>query len=458
MASRALRGGRESAVDEGASHLLAAKIAVVFQRAATCVRGTSEVAARELESVEALGELFLKQGEVEEALAVFTSLSAGIRAGYETIWDEESEVGRILDACVDGLEGCLDAVEVDARGDILGALLDIAVWERMSGGYGIGERAAEVLLGRCDAGERQALGAAVAFVLERATLDSGARQRLGSFAVELGGGAKEERAALLRETGEEHRRIAQLLALHEPRDAALVLAELKDWAELLRCADLFALHGYAAHGRKVVENAVASRRTSGRLLALTWLYGQANADRRSAASWAEEIFREAPSVEHWGLLRASIKGARRAQIRQELFASCEHVLLLEILLSENKAREALSKLRAVKARTPRVLAAMRQIADGVAADRPGDAARLYAEIADDRVTADEPEIAVGLVLRGHALLTAAGHPILAARHVADFCLRHADSEELISRMERRGVVLPELQTGSGGRTTRTKKG
>lgn len=59
MASRALRGGRESAVAEGASRLLAAKVAVMFQRAATWVRGAGEVAARELESVEALGELFL---------------------------------------------------------------------------------------------------------------------------------------------------------------------------------------------------------------------------------------------------------------------------------------------------------------------------------------------------------------------------------------------------------------
>jgi len=40
----------------------------VFQRAATWVRGASEVAARELESVEALGELFLKQGEVGAAI------------------------------------------------------------------------------------------------------------------------------------------------------------------------------------------------------------------------------------------------------------------------------------------------------------------------------------------------------------------------------------------------------
>jgi hypothetical protein len=53
MASRALRGGLEGAVDEGASRLLAAKIAGVFQRAATWVRGASE-AARELELVDVL--------------------------------------------------------------------------------------------------------------------------------------------------------------------------------------------------------------------------------------------------------------------------------------------------------------------------------------------------------------------------------------------------------------------
>ncbi len=45
MASPALHGGRESAVDEGASHLLAATIAVVFQRAATSVLGASEASS-----------------------------------------------------------------------------------------------------------------------------------------------------------------------------------------------------------------------------------------------------------------------------------------------------------------------------------------------------------------------------------------------------------------------------
>ena len=59
---------------------------------------------------------------------------------------------------------------------------------------------------------------------------------------------------------------------------------------------------------------------------------------KAAATWAEEIFREAPTVEHWGLLRASARGT----LRHELLEVGEHLLLIEILLSESKAREALS--------------------------------------------------------------------------------------------------------------------
>jgi len=43
--------------------------------------------------------------------------------------------GRVF---VEGLAACLDRAEASARGDTLGALLDIAVWERTSGGYGVG--------------------------------------------------------------------------------------------------------------------------------------------------------------------------------------------------------------------------------------------------------------------------------------------------------------------------------
>lgn len=453
-ASRALRGGEAGspAAQDRSSGLLAAKIADMFRRAGPLVRGASEVVAWELEAIAVQGEKCLHRGEVGEAVAVLSTLGAGICAGYEMIWDEESEVGLVLDRCVGGLEACLDRGETSTRADILDVLLDIAVWERMSGGYGVGERAAELVLARSTVDERRAMAAAAASVLQQAVLRPSCRQRLGTFVVQLHGGAEAERAALLQAKGDERRRIARLLALHEPQEAAQVLTELDDPSERIRCAELFIEHGYPDEGHKIVEGAVATRGTPGRLQMLTWLYGQATGegDDKAAATWAEEIFREAPSVEHWGLLRASARGTLRHQLRRELLDAGEHLLLIEILLSETKAREALSKFRAVKGRTPRVLVAMRRIADGVAARRPRDAARLYAEIADHHVMADEHEIAVDLVFRGYQLFAAAGHMILATRHLADFCRRHAGRDELIARIEKHSST-PRIQPGEQGR-------
>ena len=110
---------------------------------------------------------------------MFSTLGAGICAGYEMSWDEESEVGMVLDRCVEGLEACLDRAGASVRGDILGALLDIAVWERTSGGYGVGERAAELVLVRSTVDERRASAAAAASVLQRAVLRAHDRQRRG---------------------------------------------------------------------------------------------------------------------------------------------------------------------------------------------------------------------------------------------------------------------------------------
>jgi hypothetical protein len=447
-ASRALRGDVEgfTAAQDRSPGPLAAEIASLFERARSWPRGGSEVVALELKAIAAVGEMRLNHGAVGEAVAVLATLGVGICAGYEKIWDEESEVGLVIDRCVEGLEACLDRAEASTRGDILGALLDIAVWERTSGGYGVGERAAELILARSTVDEKRAIAAAAASVLQRAVLRAYNRQRLGSFVVQLSGGAEAERAALLQEKGDQRRRILRLLALHEPKEAARVLAELDEPGELTGCAELFIEHGYPDEGHKVVE-AAATRGKPDRLQVLTWLYGQAihEADDKAAATWAEEIFREAPTVEHWGLLRASARGTLRHQLRHELLDAGEHLLLIEILLSENKAREALSKFRAVKARTPRVLAAMRQIADGVVAKRPRDAARLYAEIADAHVT-DDHETAVDLIFRGYQAFMAAGHPVLATRHLADFCRRHAGRDELIGRIEQHSAA-PRMQSG-----------
>jgi hypothetical protein len=59
---------------------------------------------------------------------------------------------------------------------------------------------------------------------------------------------------------------------------------------------------------------------------------------------------------------------------------------------------------------------------------------------------DDHELAVELVFRGYQLLAAAGHPILATRHVADFCRRHAGRVELIGRIEKHSAA-PRMQPG-----------
>lgn len=261
--SRALRGDADgtTAVQEQRSRLLVAETVGMLERAGPMVRCASEVVACRLNVIAAQGETCLKRGEIGEAVVVFSTLSAGICAGYELIWDEESEVGMVLDRCVEGLEACLDRGETSTRGDIFGALLDIAVWERTSGGYGIGERAAKLVLVRSTADERRTIAAAAASVLQQAVLRPSDRQRLGSFVVELGGGAEAERAALLREKGDQRRRIARLLALHQPKEAAQVLAELDDRGELTRCAELFIEHGYPDEAYKIVEGVTATRGT-----------------------------------------------------------------------------------------------------------------------------------------------------------------------------------------------------
>ena len=53
---------------------------------------------------------------------------------------------------------------------------------------------------------------------------------------------------------------------------------------------------------------------------------------------------------------------------------------------------------------------------------------------------DDHDIAVELVFRGHQALTAAGHPILGTRHLADFCRRHAGRVELIRRIEKHSAA------------------
>lgn len=427
------------------------EIARVFALLRACPEGQGLLSIVDvLETLLELGRVARERGAPAKAIAVLSPLSAAIRDRVGTLDDPEREIGGLLDECTAELAACLDGATADVRRDAMAALFEIAVWDRTSGGYGVGEHAGELVVERTNAMERAEFAARTEEMLQ-AQASSHVRERLGQLVVRLRGGAETERGALLREVGGHPRRISRLLELHRPHDAARLMTEVEDWGELLHCAELFERHRYSEAAGAVVAKAVESRPTPGRASALTWLYEQAvrGGDCRAAARWADELFQEEPTLEHWELLRASAKGRRRMELRHQLLATGELQLLLEILLLENKAREALSKLQALQVRTtPRALAVIERIADGVAKDRPRDAARLYAEVAEARVASGEPEVAMGLVLRGHEALMDAGNTVLAARCVVDFCRRYAKNSEMVERIAAERTRLVEVRRAS----------
>lgn len=413
------------------------------------VRGdwrASLAAAREVEEIAAWGATFLDAGEAENAIVVFERLSAGIRERYDQIHDEESEIGRVLDECVDRLEACLDHVAGASRRRALDALLDLAVWDATSGGYGVGERSREVVIERTTSEERHELAARAEPALA-SVRSSWARQKLGTLLVRLRGKAldEEEQLALLRRTENHHELIDRLLRLHRVREARDALAGIEAWRELVSAADLFVLHGYTSEAETVLTEVATARRSVGRWIALDWLVLHAKAERIHltrfhSAGWVEELFWEQPSVENWMRLRAATKESRRVQLRHRLADEDRYLLLVEILVAENKHREALAKFARVKERDERALRVAEKIAGGVAAKKPRGAAALYSEVADahcERGHPEEYEIAVEMIVRGRDALTRAGHTVLAKRYVDDFRRRQARRRSLITMLDAR---------------------
>lgn len=408
-------------------------------------RGSS-AAAHAVGEIADWGVTLLDGGEVDNAIVVFAALSAGVRSRYEELDDEESEIGRVLDECVDGLERCLDRALGEVRQGALDVLLDLAIWDAASGGYGVGGRSREVVIERATKPERHRLAARAEPAL--ATVSSSySRQELGALIVRLRGDAAgdAEQLAALRDGGHPRELLSVLLQRHDVREARDALARIESWSELVDAADLFVDHGYVDQAEAVLAEVVEARRSTGRREALDWLARHAAPKRvhlpaSTPVGWVEELFWEEPSVENWMRLRAASKESRRVRLRHRLASEGRHLLLVEILVAENKHREALTKFARVAERDERALRAAEKIADGVAAKKPRAAAALYAEAADahcERASPARDELAVELVVRGRAALLAAGHTTLAERYVADFRERHAHRRALIDRLAAR---------------------
>ncbi len=394
------------------------------------VRGSRREAielSQKLGDLASLGESHLDQGEMENALAVFAAVGGAIRRRYEEVQDSEGEIAMVIDRCLEGLDRIVDAANELLRPRVLAEVLENAIWGR---NYGVGTRAPDILVHRTNPEERKRVAAEIEGRIPRAPSEY-ERQFLGRLLAELRGGTGDIEAEVdaHRRAGNHVEVVQALLRLHRPGEASKALAEVQDWFELRRAADLFEAHGYPDHARRVLEDVVEERRTPARWIALEWLHRHAASvgDARARARWAEELFWDQPTVGRWNLVRESVRASVRTQLRKQLEARGQFRLVAEILLVEGKPRWALKPYWRIAERTPEVVRLGTKIAEGIAKEKPKVAAELWLERAEQLVANGRREDyaeAVEYVKRGADALLAAGHPRLAKAHVEAFRAKH----------------------------------
>lgn len=131
------------------------------------------------------------QGELPTAVSILTALVRGLTDGYGDIRDEESEIGQVVDQALDALGSCIPGADPASRTKILDVLVEVTLWDRLSGGYGIAERVPEMLVEHATAEERKRLACRIESALRRA--DSiYRREAIGRFFLHLAGDAIKE--------------------------------------------------------------------------------------------------------------------------------------------------------------------------------------------------------------------------------------------------------------------------
>lgn len=111
--------------------------------------------AREIASVVDAGDKFAKQGDWENAQAVYQAVIDEALPDYELTHDE-GEIAAEIDRAVQGLGDCLAARAPDpiARRGLLRALFNVVKWDIEAGGLGIGEDSLDTLLKHATAEDR----------------------------------------------------------------------------------------------------------------------------------------------------------------------------------------------------------------------------------------------------------------------------------------------------------------
>jgi uncharacterized Zn finger protein len=271
-------------------------------------------------------------------------------------FDEDGELGVIVDECVEGLRRCLMVVSAPtARESILEALFDIYQWNITHEDFATGSDVSSVIIEQATLEERAHVANLVRDVLPggQGWDAEYRRKRYAPFLLELEGDTIDDETYLriCRETGLLHELVERLLALGRVAEAAAAARQSEDM-RLLGLADLFISHNQGA----LIEQVVRERARASQMPALIeWLKKRAKeaGNSQEALSLTETEFWRFPSVPSYNELKDLAQplgqwDALRASILERLTKEKQYAVLTQIHLAEGAVDRALESLELMK--------------------------------------------------------------------------------------------------------------
>ena len=200
--------------------------------------------AEDIDGIVNAGDDFLALDDGASASVVYQATARGILEHYDPGFDEEWNLGGVVDRCVEGLGDCLVSMDDDARGreQTLQALFEIYRHDVDCGGIGLGEAAPVLILEHASEGERRTVAGWVRNAMGRG--DDYHRRAHGRFLLELESDDLDDDAFLgiCRESGLLADLVDRLLTIGR-LDEALSEARRAGDHQLLILADVFLRHG-----------------------------------------------------------------------------------------------------------------------------------------------------------------------------------------------------------------------
>jgi uncharacterized Zn finger protein len=326
------------------------------------------------------------------AATVYEIVAREVLDNYESLYDEDGEIGSLVNDCVEKLGQCLQATaDAALREAILRALFDLYRRDMELGGLDLGGQGPEIIEEHASDDEKRRVANWVREALANGPRRDSryVREALGIFLLDLTAEDMDDQTFLdtTQELGLTDETVERLLVLQRVDEAIAIIEDAADH-ELTRFAEQLVRHGHTERARAIVRGRGATSQDDH---LLQWLKDKAKqaGDIDEALTLAEQLFWARPAIHKLDELKelAQERGrwdTLRAEIVERWTAQGKNGLLTEFHLGQGDVRSALETVERTSPTSwgwdqPAAPLLRLEVAKAAEAAYPRDAIRLYME-------------------------------------------------------------------------------